>query len=60
VQYKCTTLYDREDEIGLLWNDPGIGISWPVESPLLSAKDKAAPTLAEILHKLAEYGKKHL
>lgn len=60
VQYKCTTFYDREDEIGLLWNDPGIGIVWPVESPLLSPKDSTAPRLAEIMHKLAKYGKKHL
>lgn len=60
VQYKCTTLYDREDEVGILWNDPEIGIAWPVESPLLSPKDEAAPRLAEILHKLTEYGKKHL
>ena len=59
VQYKCTTIYDREDEIGLVWDDPEIGIAWPLESPLLSPKDKAAPRLADIMHKLAEYGKKH-
>lgn len=53
VQYKCTELYDREDEIAILWNDPGIAIDWPVEEPLLSPKDAAAPTLealAAILH----------
>lgn len=63
VQYKCTELYDREDEIAILWNDPEIAIAWPVKDlgkPLLSPKDLAAPplrTLAEILHKLPPYGK---
>jgi dTDP-4-dehydrorhamnose 3,5-epimerase len=63
VQYKCTELYDREDEIAILWNDPGIGISWPVNDlgkPLLSPRDEAAPTLealAKILHQLPPYGK---
>ena len=60
VGYKCTELYDREDEIGVLWNDPDIAISWPVTEPLLSPKDLAAPQLAEILHLLPEHGKKHL
>lgn len=59
VHYKCTTLYDRADEIGVAWDDPEIGILWPVESPLLSPKDNDAPRLAEILHKLTEYGKNH-
>jgi dTDP-4-dehydrorhamnose 3,5-epimerase len=53
VLYKCTTFYDKEDEIALLWNDPEVGISWPTETPLLSARDQAAPKLAEIVHKLA-------
>jgi len=60
VQYKCTALYEREDEVAILWNDPGIGIEWPMENPLLSPKDAAAPTLealAEILHNLPSYGK---
>lgn len=52
VLYKCTTFYEKEDEIALLWNDPAIGISWPTETPLLSPRDLAAPRLAEILHKL--------
>jgi dTDP-4-dehydrorhamnose 3,5-epimerase len=63
VQYKCTELYDREDEIAIVWNDPGIGIEWPMENPLLSPKDAAAPTLetlAEILHERPSYGKNDL
>lgn len=58
VQYKCTELYEKDDEIAVLWNDPAIGISWPTAAPLLSPRDLAAPTLAEILHKLAAYGEK--
>ena len=53
VLYKCTSFYDKEDEIAILWNDPAIGISWPTETPLLSPRDLGAPRLAEILHKLA-------
>jgi dTDP-4-dehydrorhamnose 3,5-epimerase len=52
VLYKCTSFYDKEDEIALLWNDPAIGISWPTGTPLLSPRDLAAPKLADIVHKL--------
>lgn len=60
VLYKCTQLYDRDDEIALAWNDPRIGIVWPTGSPLLSPRDQAAPTLAEIVHQLTGHGEKHL
>jgi dTDP-4-dehydrorhamnose 3,5-epimerase len=48
VEYKCTDFYDPADEINLSWCDPDIGITWPIESPILSAKDAAARTLREI------------
>lgn len=48
VEYKCTDFYDREDEIAVRWDDPGIGIEWPIDDPVLSEKDAAAPTLAEL------------
>lgn len=48
-QYKCTQFYDPEDEDGILWNDPDIGIDWPLDSVLLSEKDKSAKTLNEYL-----------
>lgn len=48
-QYKCTDYYIPEDEGGLLWNDPEINIPWPIEQPLLSAKDQRNPTLAQLL-----------
>jgi dTDP-4-dehydrorhamnose 3,5-epimerase len=49
VAYQCTTVYDRTSDGGIAWNDPDIGIAWPLPAgalPLLSAKDAAAPTLA--------------
>lgn len=49
VEYKCTDFYRPEDEIGVVWNDPEIGIEWPLRNPLLSDKDAALPTLAALL-----------
>lgn len=46
--YKCTGLYDRDAELSVLWNDPDIGIDWPVADPTVSEKDAAAPRLSEI------------
>jgi len=56
VAYKCSTPYARGDEIGVRWNDPALGIDWQVAEPLLSAKDAAAPTLADVREKLAQAG----
>jgi dTDP-4-dehydrorhamnose 3,5-epimerase len=47
VLYKCTALYDAADDRALRWNDPALAIDWPVAAPLLSAKDAAAPCLAD-------------
>jgi dTDP-4-dehydrorhamnose 3,5-epimerase len=38
--YKCSNLYDRSSEGGLMWNDPGLGIQWPVSDPVISEKDR--------------------
>ena len=46
--YKCTDSYHPEDEGGIIWNDPDIGIAWPVIDPLLSEKDRRYPRLAEL------------
>lgn len=48
-QYKCTDLYFPEDEGGLSWNDPDVGIPWPIDVPQLSAKDQLNPTLRQLL-----------
>ncbi len=46
--YKCDELYHPEDEGGIMWNDPSIGIQWPdVGEIILSEKDKKNPTLAQ-------------
>jgi dTDP-4-dehydrorhamnose 3,5-epimerase len=46
--YKCTAEYNAQAEASVLWNDPEIGIEWPVEAPVLSEKDRAAPPLGEM------------
>jgi dTDP-4-dehydrorhamnose 3,5-epimerase len=48
VEYKCTEYYHPDDEIGVIWNDPDIGIAWPVDEPVVSAKDMALPSLREL------------
>jgi dTDP-4-dehydrorhamnose 3,5-epimerase len=54
-EYKCTDLYDPSDEIHLLWNDPQIGVAWPVREPLLSDKDRAGQCLSQIMDLLPTY-----
>jgi dTDP-4-dehydrorhamnose 3,5-epimerase len=49
IQYKCTGAYNNRGESGILWNDPEIGIQWPVTNAELSEKDKKAQTLAQWL-----------
>ena len=46
--YKCTAPYNAQAEGGVLWNDPEIGIVWPIEKPTLSEKDRNAPKLSEL------------
>jgi dTDP-4-dehydrorhamnose 3,5-epimerase len=46
--YKCTAPYDLESELGVRFDDPEIGIDWPVREPILSEKDAAHPRLREI------------
>jgi dTDP-4-dehydrorhamnose 3,5-epimerase len=46
--YKCTAPYAPEHEVGVRWNDPDIGIAWPIAEPLLSVKDGAHPSLRDI------------
>jgi len=47
-EYKCTDYYNPKYEECLLWNDPSIGIDWPVEQPLLSEKDKLGKLFKDI------------
>lgn len=45
VCYKCTAEYNHAAERGIIWNDPSIGIDWPVNEPLVSDKDRMLPLL---------------
>lgn len=54
--YNCTDFYSSQDERGIIWNDPTLGIAWPVAHPLLSTKDQAYKTLAEMAGELPVYG----
>jgi len=47
VIYQATAEYVQALDRGILWNDPAIGVRWPVAEPLLSAKDARQPLLAE-------------
>lgn len=46
--YKCTDTYHPECELSVKWDDPAIGIDWPLDAPVLSDKDSAASLLADV------------
>ena len=48
VIYKCTQYYDRDDEITISWRDPEVAVRWPIDQPLVSAKDRDAPPLRDL------------
>ena len=52
VEYKCTDFYDAADELAVAWNDPAIGVAWPIQDPVLSAKDQKALRLADQMDRL--------
>jgi len=49
IEYLCTGTYNAACESGISWNDPAVGIEWPVKDPLLSEKDRTAKPLAQWL-----------
>lgn len=55
IEYKCTALYDPQDEIAILWNDPTIGVKWPVTAPLLSKKDISSKPLNDVMDSLPHF-----
>jgi dTDP-4-dehydrorhamnose 3,5-epimerase len=55
VEYKCSAFYDPADEIAIRYDDPAIGIQWPVAAPVLSVRDAAAPVLAALHDRLPRY-----
>jgi dTDP-4-dehydrorhamnose 3,5-epimerase len=52
VSYLLSNLYDPATEAGIAWDDPDVGVEWPVDDPLLSERDKRAPRLAEVADSL--------
>ena len=52
VEYKCTDFYDPSGEIGIAWNDPKLGIGWPVRNPILSPRDRENPPLSGVMDRL--------
>ncbi len=52
VAYKLTSLYDPATESEIAWDDPDVGIEWPLAEPLLSDRDRSAPRLAEVAAEL--------
>jgi len=55
VEYKCTDFYHPECEFTVAWDDPALGIPWPVAEPILSAKDANAPPLAALEARLIDF-----
>ena len=55
--YKCTDIYNPKAEVSIIWNDPDIGIDWPVTEPELSEKDRLAGRLSQLPEdRLPSYG----
>jgi len=53
VEYKCTEIYLPEDEMTIAWDDPHIGVAWPLDgAPALSGRDAAAAPLADWIDRL--------
>ena len=52
VLYRLSSYYDPATEAGIAWNDPDLGIEWPIGEPLLSERDRSAPRLAEMADSL--------
>jgi dTDP-4-dehydrorhamnose 3,5-epimerase len=52
VAYKLSSLYDPATEAGIAWDDPEVGVEWPISDPVLSERDKTAPRLSEIADRL--------
>jgi dTDP-4-dehydrorhamnose 3,5-epimerase len=47
--YKCTNVYHKESENSIIWNDPNLNIDWGVENPLISDKDREAPSFNQLV-----------
>ena len=48
IEYFCTEVYSPKDERGIVYNDPALGIKWPIKKPIVSEKDSKYPLLKDI------------
>jgi dTDP-4-dehydrorhamnose 3,5-epimerase len=48
VTYKCTSYHRPDHDLAIAWDDPELGIDWPVRAPMLSARDRSAPRLRDV------------
>lgn len=48
VEYKVNAFYDADEEKGFSWNDPDVGVDWPVSDPILSGRDQVAPSFRDL------------
>jgi dTDP-4-dehydrorhamnose 3,5-epimerase len=55
LHYMVDNYYDGSDEFGVTWDDPELGIDWPGRDPILSDRDRANPSLAEVLRDAPSY-----
>ena len=53
--YKCSDVYSPADERGIRWDDPALDIPWPVQTPIVSARDERLPRLADVDFPLPSY-----
>jgi dTDP-4-dehydrorhamnose 3,5-epimerase len=52
VAYLCSSTYDPATEAGIAWDDPDVGVEWPLSDPILSERDRSAPRLSEVAETL--------
>jgi dTDP-4-dehydrorhamnose 3,5-epimerase len=55
LYYLVDEYYTGDDEFGIAWDDPGVGIGWPRRDPILSERDRSNPSLAEVLPEAPRY-----
>lgn len=48
ILYKCSDYYYPDDEAGILWSDPDLGIAWPISDPVIKARDADFPRLRDV------------
>lgn len=53
--YSVDRYWDLDDELGCQWNDPGLGLNWPAQNPMLSERDQALPTLDELMQRIKNH-----